>query len=146
MAAALFDSFERSRERALGAGVALGLLGAAGGALVRSFEAGLFLAVGLAGSTYYLLHYRSVLANFDTDSLSRGFVRNFAMILPVALFIDESAGLARGLALAVGIASLFVLFAASFAVEADPAAPADDGRGGDADDRPVADSKAHESG
>jgi hypothetical protein len=83
MLAALLAPFERSRPLALGTGVVFAVVGVVAGTLVDSIDAAMFLAVGVGGSTYYILHYRSLLRTVGSDSFSRGFVRNFALILPV---------------------------------------------------------------
>jgi hypothetical protein len=116
----------------------------AGALLVPGVEflTALWSTLGVSGTAYYLLHYRSVLARATNTSFSRSFLRLFPALLLVNTVVGDSWGVGRSLVVTLGTMSVILLFAVSYGVElstADPDRPSGPGRdGGDGAGRETA--------
>lgn len=119
-----------SRTLSLGLGFALGIgaLFAAEYYADPSLYEYLLLPLGLGGSTYYLAHYD--LSAWTQDAFVRGFLRNFAMLLPLAVLISDDLPLAEYVVSSVavyGVVSLAVITAVVDVVDASDDEDASDG-------------------
>lgn len=105
----LHDALRTDRRLAVGVGVAVGLLAGVVVARFTGVALGVLFALtfGLAGSTYYGLHYWGRLP--EQTGFWRTFVRTFSLLLLATTFVPESVPLADGLATVVAIFSLGML-------------------------------------
>ncbi|MFC6955433.1 hypothetical protein [Halorubellus litoreus] len=128
--ARLAGVFRASRTLSLGLGFALGIgaLFAAEYYAHLSLYQYLLLPLGVGGSTYYMAHYD--LSAWSQDAMLRGFIRNFAMLLPLTMLISDDLPLMEYIVSFVavyGAVFLAVITAVVDVVDATDDEDADDG-------------------
>ena len=102
-------SLRKNRQLALGVGVGVGVLAAAAAVLLTTVGVDVVFAltVGVAGTTYYGLHYWGQFP--EQSSFWRAFVRIFSLVLLATTFVSDAVRLVDGVTTLAAIFTLGML-------------------------------------